>query len=1697
MKWLSKSFLLSLCISIVFSGMLFPYSTPETVHASEAVIPVANFGFEDGAAGTVIPDWTSLFSAGEQHYYTVTDELSFAGSNSLKIVDQKRDASVALNSQLTEITPGVMYRATAQIYAEENSTASISLLYYDENQEKINMTEIVVHNETSKGFPVQKWTKGATPAVQAPASARFAQIQLSTTRYAIATAYYDNAAIEAVEPEEPVSYDLRNPGFDKGMVNGTFPYWSNISSSTGNDHYAELSDETFSSPPYSLKIKDQARDKSIIILSDPVEVLPGDFYTGAGKLYLKENSTGSISIRFYNASGQQLNVGSPEQHYETGKGFPIEQWRDITTHQVTAPDEAAYARLLVYTTSYAIAEAYFDDLQIRHEPDLTPARLLLTAPATLSTDQQITVSLSASRLRSLQTLDANLYYDQQLLEYTGTTPANVFTDTGASFTAENNAGNIHILASTIENQPITENGELVQLQFKVIGDTGQAWITIGTDTWMNQQYALPFSQTTLSNIGNAGVSILENKLFGSLEDLGAPIADTVGLFNGKAGQEDGVNVMYTTVKGIPPMFYVINLDNNTIIRSLEMTGGSDVWSHIIAPNGDVYMASGGELWRYSPVTKQVAKVLSYSGENVFWTLTHDEAGNIYIATGPNGKILQYNPVTGTINDYGRLMGHIDQEYVRSIAYSNGYVYGGTSLGEIYKVNTETGAKEEIAAPLQEAGYVYDLDIIDERYLIARYDTSQIRYVYDLEEHIWLDINIKNSSSGLHLAKTSRNGKVYMPVGGQIKALDLTTMQIEELGVPFGTGFRGADWVQSNDPELPGESLVTMNFGGGYTYFNPTTKKVKTVANFLPPSPSITHKFAMGHNGKLYITGMQASKAAEYDIFSSQNKLIPMGQAGSITSYQDKVYFGVYPQGDFEVYEPAGNANPTRLFSIGNEQDRPLNSIEADGKIYVATIPDYLKLGGALMVFDPAGAVPAQSFQVYRNIVKDQSIISLAHKDGKIYGSTNINGGLSSQTVADEAKLFAWDIATKTKQSEISLSIPGLIKPPSIGGLSIGPDGLLWGGVNGYVFALDPASMQLVKYKNLYPEDGAWGHWGAFNAAWSDGVLYMQLGRRIAAIDPATLEHRHLADSESFTIGEDGHLYFSPHPGVTSNSNRTLMYRMKIKDKMHPGKLNASAPLRVENGEEFEVSIYANQVVDLNELQAVISYDQSKLELISSNPAGPFTEANSEFNWEENGGVITVSAALSGDDTISDDAKVIILRFKAVNAANSTNLSILQQSISFFADGSVPYPMSSDKQISIRITPKQTTPVNPGSNHSGLITLEPPVEHEDILTVSATDLKKNADSPSAIIVPAGIGEVRLPAHAAEMIGAQSVTLTSAQLHITLTPEVLQQLQSLIPENQERDAQISFQFHPVPKEVQQQFVQAAKARYGANISTASEVFTLHIDILFKNGTKLAVPTLDKPLVLNLYWQEGATINNSADLSSQQKYTSALLGTYQINQDGIMSYMPSELTDSHVTLPINQLGQYGIFLWDKSFSDISQGHWAEAAIKKMAARQVVHGLSKTEFAPNKSITRAEFTSWIVRAWGLSTTQANNQQIANFKDIPSQAWYTASIAAAFDAGIVRGRSTDRFAPTETITREEMAVILMRAYQQLQSRDAVATTSQPAFNDQLQISPWAIASVDLAQQLGFIKGRSNHHFAPKAVLTRAEAIQAIANMLD
>ncbi|NMA62582.1 MAG: S-layer homology domain-containing protein, partial [Syntrophomonadaceae bacterium] len=174
------------------------------------------------------------------------------------------------------------------------------------------------------------------------------------------------------------------------------------------------------------------------------------------------------------------------------------------------------------------------------------------------------------------------------------------------------------------------------------------------------------------------------------------------------------------------------------------------------------------------------------------------------------------------------------------------------------------------------------------------------------------------------------------------------------------------------------------------------------------------------------------------------------------------------------------------------------------------------------------------------------------------------------------------------------------------------------------------------------------------------------------------------------------------------------------------------------------------------------------------------------------------------------------------------------------------------------------------------------------------------------------------------------------------------------------------------------------------------------------------------------------------------------------------------------------------DKKAIDLKdiQGHWAEKTIKELVASGAVSGYPDGTFQPNKTITRAEFSTILVKAFNLETKTGKV-----FNDTAGH-WAKDNIATAQAHGIVSGYSDTTFGPNDNITREQMAVMIVKAAKL--SESAAGKT----FADSSQISTWAQKAVATASENQIINGYPDNTFKPKASATRAEAATVIVKAL-
>lgn len=161
---------------------------------------------------------------------------------------------------------------------------------------------------------------------------------------------------------------------------------------------------------------------------------------------------------------------------------------------------------------------------------------------------------------------------------------------------------------------------------------------------------------------------------------------------------------------------------------------------------------------------------------------------------------------------------------------------------------------------------------------------------------------------------------------------------------------------------------------------------------------------------------------------------------------------------------------------------------------------------------------------------------------------------------------------------------------------------------------------------------------------------------------------------------------------------------------------------------------------------------------------------------------------------------------------------------------------------------------------------------------------------------------------------------------------------------------------------------------------------------------------------------------------------------------------------------------------------GHWAKSNIEYVFDYKLMNGYADGTFGADNSITRAEFATVMSRFLGLAE---NPDAASAFADTEGH-WAKGYIGALAAEGVVGGVSDDAFDPDSNITREQIAVILDRAF------DLAAAAEKGTFADDAQISSWAYDGVYDVLTAGYMKGDTAGNFNPLANATRAEVATII-----
>ena len=172
--------------------------------------------------------------------------------------------------------------------------------------------------------------------------------------------------------------------------------------------------------------------------------------------------------------------------------------------------------------------------------------------------------------------------------------------------------------------------------------------------------------------------------------------------------------------------------------------------------------------------------------------------------------------------------------------------------------------------------------------------------------------------------------------------------------------------------------------------------------------------------------------------------------------------------------------------------------------------------------------------------------------------------------------------------------------------------------------------------------------------------------------------------------------------------------------------------------------------------------------------------------------------------------------------------------------------------------------------------------------------------------------------------------------------------------------------------------------------------------------------------------------------------------------------------------------------AFSDMAGFEWAAESVNALAEKGIVSGTGDGKYEPERNVTREEMLVMLLRAFEVEI----GSEASDFTDAAADGWYTSYLAAAKEAGFVSGKPDGSFGVGEAVTREDAAVM---AYNIAKAKAKEFNIEKgEAFADDADISEYAVDAVYALKNAEIINGKGEGVFAPKDNCTRAEAAKII-----
>ncbi len=176
---------------------------------------------------------------------------------------------------------------------------------------------------------------------------------------------------------------------------------------------------------------------------------------------------------------------------------------------------------------------------------------------------------------------------------------------------------------------------------------------------------------------------------------------------------------------------------------------------------------------------------------------------------------------------------------------------------------------------------------------------------------------------------------------------------------------------------------------------------------------------------------------------------------------------------------------------------------------------------------------------------------------------------------------------------------------------------------------------------------------------------------------------------------------------------------------------------------------------------------------------------------------------------------------------------------------------------------------------------------------------------------------------------------------------------------------------------------------------------------------------------------------------------------------------------------------------FQDIAPGAWYQNAVDFVNYHKLMTGLTPDTFSPASTLSRAQFATILYRM----EKSPEVEYTTKFPDVLDGEFYTSAVLWASSEGIITGYEDGRFGPADTITREQMAVMMFR-YARYKNYDNTDIADLTGFPDYSAVSTFALEAMGWANFNGLVTG-DNGKLNPQGEAARAVCAAVIMRFMN